>query len=449
MKEVIYTYGNMMHPVINKVTLPPGKWKLECQGGYGGMDYNEKNGETMDSSRCSDGGYAKGEVTFYEPTTLYCRVGTGNNIGTSNPDTAGGSAEGKSEMIDLGNNKYRTIFHGAGGATEFRYLDSKQDDEAGMNSRIIVAGGAGVGPNMPGGGITAPVFNPDGGGVEEFTSATQSSPGTYNTLSGYNGFFGLGGLWRNNPNDIKERYLNPGGGGWYGGAGGPRTTYNSYNNCSAGGSGYVLTADSYKPEGYNPPSKYYMTNVVNRTGAANIAWADKTLPYAKVTLLDTIGPTVSSPNASDLGTISINDECKFVYTIVTQTESTVTVIEKLNDEIINTKNLQAGTHESIIDKSKILPLTLDSSNTITVEVSDSADKKSTQTFTFIKGNVAPNIEIVSFDATTVIYSVSDQDNNLSKIEILLDDVVIETITEDLYIQKTSTYSLPDNSNFPN
>ncbi|HCU2983970.1 TPA: hypothetical protein OUM52_002708, partial [Clostridioides difficile] len=61
-----------------------------------------------------------------------------------------------------------------------------------------------------------------------------------------------------------------------------------------GGSGYVLTKDSYKPTGYTPTSEYYFDNVVMESGG-NTAGA---YGYAKITLLQALPfLTVSSYNS--------------------------------------------------------------------------------------------------------------------------------------------------------
>ncbi|EQI56319.1 glycine rich family protein [Clostridioides difficile Y312] len=64
-----------------------------------------------------------------------------------------------------------------------------------------------------------------------------------------------------------------------------------------GGSGYVLTKDSYKPTGYTPTSEYYFDNVVMASGG-NTAGA---YGYAQITLLQSLPfLTVSSYNSIQL-----------------------------------------------------------------------------------------------------------------------------------------------------
>ncbi|HFL3159161.1 TPA: hypothetical protein ACG3JU_003561, partial [Clostridioides difficile] len=52
---------------------------------------------------------------------------------------------------------------------------------------------------------------------------------------------------------------------------------------------------------------------------------------------------------------------------------------------------------------------------------------------------------VSYSSTSATFTVIDTDNNLSKIEWYLDDVLKETITTDLTAEKTINYELTDNA----
>ena len=58
-----------------------------------------------------------------------------------------------------------------------------------------------------------------------------------------------------------------GGGGWFGGEGGEKIT-NSFTSCGAGGSGYIFTESSYKPDGYLLDSSLYMTDTFFESCAA-------------------------------------------------------------------------------------------------------------------------------------------------------------------------------------
>jgi hypothetical protein len=77
-----------------------------------------------------------------------------------------------------------------------------------------------------------------------------------------------------NPSTSTEHGTGGGGGGWYGGltqnSPWPYTTYDTtpYAAAGGGGSGYVLTSESYKPLGYIPDAKYYMERPFMESGTA-------------------------------------------------------------------------------------------------------------------------------------------------------------------------------------
>lgn len=131
-------------------------------------------------------------------------------------------------------------------------------------SRFIVAGG---------GGSTAGSQGGKGGGTSgEKTASAQGvtgGPGTQTSspeVAGHsecNGGFGYGGSGV----QINTGRGGCGGGGWYGGSGShPNGRNNNDIMGGNGGSGYILTEDSYKPEYYIPDEEFYMTNVVTTTG---------------------------------------------------------------------------------------------------------------------------------------------------------------------------------------
>lgn len=123
-------------------------------------------------------------------------------------------------------------------------------------SRIIVAGGGGgQGANGKyggaGGGTSGNSYT--GGGY-----GSNNGPGTQN--SGY--AFEVGGTG----SAYSSGYGGSGGYGWYGGCGTAPDGSGDDDKAGCGGSGYVLTADSYKPTGYIPDERFYLTNTVLTTG---------------------------------------------------------------------------------------------------------------------------------------------------------------------------------------
>lgn len=190
-----------------KVTLPFGKYKLECWGSDNGS-----NGY---------GGYSVGDLLLVEDTVLWLRCG-GRPAAIAN-DTTTTSAGG----WNGGGNGYRTTYgsattygRGGGGATDVRITT---DD---VYHRVIVAGGAGgynsrMNYNCYGGGETAGECN-NSTTVTATGITGRGTPGTgANGVTNYN-YGGSGG-----------------GGGYYGGT--ARYSDSGANYQSAGGTGFVYT----------------------------------------------------------------------------------------------------------------------------------------------------------------------------------------------------------------
>ncbi|MEI8192486.1 MAG: glycine-rich protein, partial [Flavobacteriia bacterium] len=221
-----------------------GTYSLEAWGAQGGNDVYYPN-----SVFGGRGGYSKGDVYLAAGTTINVYVG-GQGSGCN-------AAYWRSS--------------GGGGATDFRLVGGNWNDNAGLYSRILVAGGGGGrhGNNYEGvtyvgndgGGLTAPNINacgynvvggsqtaggssPYGGGVVagSFGFANANMMSNICSVGGWNG--GAAGA---------DNWANGGaGGGWYGGC----TSWCT----STGGSGYVYTSSSYVPPGYTPAASYQMTN---------------------------------------------------------------------------------------------------------------------------------------------------------------------------------------------
>ncbi|MCC0704884.1 hypothetical protein IC213_17625 [Clostridioides sp. ES-S-0049-02] len=299
------------------VTLKPGKYRIQCYGASGGYTSRADFTPTYKPK----GGYSVGEITLKKDTLLYVYVGrSGESVNSQSRLFNGGGSGGYS----------------CGGATDIRLVGGSWDNEQGLFSRIIVAGGAGANAaynksekDSSGGGLKG--GNGGGSGGEYTPGATQYDGGR-GSSSEYDGSFGLGG---------GSNYSNcffGGGGGWYGGAGGRSSAYIS----ASGGSGYILTKDSYKPKGYTPTSEYYFENTTMSIGG-NTSMSNG---YARITLIQSL----------------------------------------------------------------------------------------------------PFLNISSYNSTTVIFKANHTDPALlTKIEVFIDDVLKETITTDLTIEKTINYTLEDNA----
>ncbi|HGT0129334.1 TPA: glycine rich domain-containing protein [Clostridioides difficile] len=329
------------------VTLKPGKYKLECWGACGGGWFSEW-------TKGAKGGYSKGELTLKKETILYVYAGeTGCKPftnGINNWTGFNGGGRGANASVDP-----KFVLCG-GGATDIRLIRGSWSNEQGLLSRILVAGGAGA--------ISSSDYGAgNGGGMEgskgfgysnAFVTGGTQYQGGIGLEDKYNGLFG-----RANSTGTGQG----GGGGWFGGAGG--LTYNA-----AGGSGYALTKDSYKPPGYIPTSEYYLENVVMTTGG-NTTRADG---YAKITLLQALPFLTLSSYNSTTATFKAD-----------HTDPTLlTKIEWFIDDVLK----ETITTELTIEKTINYTLEDNALHTIKIVVTDSSNAKAERIFTVSKG-IAP------------------------------------------------------------
>ncbi|HFL2408353.1 TPA: hypothetical protein ACG3IA_003359 [Clostridioides difficile] len=148
----------------------------------------------------------------------------------------------------------------------------------------------------------------------------------------------------------------------------------------------------------------------------------------------------------DLGVIS--DSCSISYRIPdSNTSVKFDITEKLNGVVISKKNYAVdGNYTLNLTDEHLSTLSFNSTNNITIELSTyQGGKFLEKTVTFTKGNTKPKLDISSYNSTSATFTAIDTDNNLSKIEWYLDDVLKETITTDLYLEKTINYELTDNA----
>jgi hypothetical protein len=219
-----------------------GVYTLEAWGAQGGNDPSNPN--AIFGGR---GGYAKGDVTLTAGQTIQIYVGQ----------------QGSGCM----NSSWRST--GGGGATDFRLTGGNWNDNAGLLSRILVAGGGGGrhGNNYEGvayvgndgGGSSAPNFTANGTNV---VGSTQNGGGSSNNTN-VPGSFGFAnptpysntcsvGGWNGGARGSDNWANGGGGGGWWGGVSSWPT--------GSGGSGYAYTAASWTPAGYTPTAAYQLAN---------------------------------------------------------------------------------------------------------------------------------------------------------------------------------------------
>ena len=187
------------------VSFNPGIYLLEVWGSQGGdsIGYTGKGGE---------GGYSIGVFKTNRRKNLYLHIGA---YSSNNKGYNGGA------------NSYNTHDGRGGGATDFRLVSGKWDEN--FDSRIIVAGGGGggyMGQNGGrGGGTDGESFQ-----VGENRPCYGSQNGCLEGINvGHNGEFGNGGG--------SARGL--GGGGYWGGGGGYWGGGDANDCGGGGGSGYV------------------------------------------------------------------------------------------------------------------------------------------------------------------------------------------------------------------
>ena len=222
---------------------------------------------------------------------------------------------------------------------EYSYIDTSNS----LLSRILVAGGAGGAGGC--GSNDNNVRAGNGGGVEgewyanNSTYGTNAGPGTQTTspdsgMPEINGGFGYGGAG----GIVNGGYGGSGGGGWYGGCGTMPDHSGDDDRFGCGGSGYVLTEESYKPTGYIPDSKYYMTDVVNIQGG-NI----DTFGSATIEVIDVLMDKLLIEDSVGIKTYdSENDEWVLIPDVETITDE---IIEQYGVTSIDNENGIVGEYD--------------------------------------------------------------------------------------------------------
>lgn len=126
---------------VQEVTLPPGRYKLQCWGAQGGNSSSY-------SGIGSKGGYSEGEITLTEVTTFYVFVG-GKGASSGNGGWNGGGGSSGSSLYNSGDTYGRSYPACGGGATDIATVTSdmaysnrrNNRSAASLLSRCVVAGG--------------------------------------------------------------------------------------------------------------------------------------------------------------------------------------------------------------------------------------------------------------------------------------------------------------------
>lgn len=135
---------------VQQITLPKGKYKLQCWGAQGGTSYGSSSGSG------SKGGYSEGVLTLTEKTTLYVFVGGQGSRGSSSSLVNGGWNGGGASVGYASYNSGGTYGYSypacGGGATDISTVTSSMSYSSGRTNRssasllarcIVAGGGAG------------------------------------------------------------------------------------------------------------------------------------------------------------------------------------------------------------------------------------------------------------------------------------------------------------------
>jgi hypothetical protein len=222
-----------------------------------------------------------------------------------------------SEATGLG-----TILWGGGGGTDFRLVDGDWDDESGLLTRVIVAGGGGGMANSGGGGYGGGEIGGDAGAGGSYAHSATGGSQTVGGIGGYytapdprgnsngnDGQFGIGASANFGMRNSSWQ-AGGGGGGWYGGGSGA-----TGSSSAGGGSGYVLTASSVKPAGYDVGEKYYLSDTEMLAGNQPFDQPDGSLAvgksgdgYARITgLINLLSVKIDGQECTNLRVISATE----------------------------------------------------------------------------------------------------------------------------------------------
>ena len=225
-EPMTYTYKGFAQ----SVTLTPGTYRIEAWGASGGGD----------PSMVGQGGYTAGTVTLTQNTTFYIYVGqqgTRTTSGTPAPATFNGGGNGVGAMSTAAADAAHWGGSG-GGATDIRLVGGDWNNTAGLQSRILVAGGGG-------GSGCASSHNPGHGGG--LTGVNTINSGYYFGAQAYGGTQTAGGYGNGQTStnggssywscDRKQGSFGKGADAAQCGAGGGGGYYGGGSNYTAGGGG--------------------------------------------------------------------------------------------------------------------------------------------------------------------------------------------------------------------
>ena len=306
---------------VEHISLPIGTYTMKCYGGFGGYRYFKGSAPR--------GGYAQGTIKLNSFEDIYVRVGGSGYFGYVAPQMDTHVEYNAAVMANRG-------FNGGGlcckqGDIRAAYGGGASDIRIGVDdvyARVIVAGGAGGHGSAEQSGSR---FGGAGGGESGDKSSgsnygTVLGPGTQTESPADTNSYGIGGGFGYGGNAVaqtSDQFPGPGGGGWYGGSGCRSDNSSDDDRGGCGGSGYVLTADSHKPEGYLLGEEYYLTDTILTTGGNNLPY-DHTKVIIEVKDVQVI--PIICKDAEGFKTFN-TEENKWVYCVDSSTELTSSLFE--------------------------------------------------------------------------------------------------------------------------
>ena len=168
---------------VQQITLPKGKYKLQCWGAQGGTSYGSSNGVG------SKGGYSEGILTLTKTTTLYVFVGGKGSRGSStslvNGGWNGGGASVGYTSYNSGDTNGYSYPACGGGATDISTVTSSMSYSGGRTNRSAAS-------------LLARCIVAGGGAGGSYRYTTVSTPYEYDTSDDYSGSFSMS--WNSNWN---------------------------------------------------------------------------------------------------------------------------------------------------------------------------------------------------------------------------------------------------------
>lgn len=168
-------------------------------------------------------------------------------------------------------------------------------------------------------------------------------------------------------------------------------------------------------------------------------------------IYDLVFNTAPTISGSDQNLGNVTDAISYDYTVVDVDGDKLSIVERLNNEIIKTRNnVDSGSSFNVtITKEELYDLPLGVQNTLEIEVSDGT-ARAYRRIRFTRSNTAPEITIISGGEglenitvpPTIEYKVEDPEGDQVDVAITLNGKTIQTDT-DIALGSNLTYTIPN------